>query len=111
MGKYEWWLEEHGLIMEKPDFPLPVGRYEVTGGRETTSILTIQDDGRWELDSGKLYDVTDLSCRAARYTSQGASPANAQLYDFPVKPGAPMPFVSGTITRDYLVLSIVSVEI
>ena len=33
----DWWLEEHGLIMEKPDFPLPSGRYVVTGGRETTS--------------------------------------------------------------------------
>ena len=23
----DWWLEEHGLIMERPDFPLPAGRY------------------------------------------------------------------------------------
>src|SRR5262245_29654684 len=23
----DWWLEEHGLIMEKPDFPLPPGQY------------------------------------------------------------------------------------
>jgi hypothetical protein len=21
--KDDWWLEEHGLIMEKPDFPVP----------------------------------------------------------------------------------------
>ena len=23
----DWWLEEHGLIMEKPDTPLPSGRH------------------------------------------------------------------------------------
>ena len=23
----DWWLEEHGLIMEKPSFPLPPGEY------------------------------------------------------------------------------------
>src|SRR5690606_22943535 len=22
----EWWLEEHGLIMEPPEFPLPAGK-------------------------------------------------------------------------------------
>ena len=35
----DWWLEENGLIMEKPDFPIPDGSYIVTGGRETQSIL------------------------------------------------------------------------
>ena len=29
----DWWLEEHGSIMEKPEFPLPPGKYVVTGGR------------------------------------------------------------------------------
>ena len=37
--KNDWWLEENGLIMEKPDFPIPDGNYIVTGGRETQSIL------------------------------------------------------------------------
>ena len=41
----DWWMEEHGLIMEKPDFPLPPGRYQVTGGRETTSVLTVREVG------------------------------------------------------------------
>ena len=27
----DWWLEEHGLIMEKPTFPLAAGQYLVTG--------------------------------------------------------------------------------
>src|SRR6478735_7042429 len=29
----DWWLEEHGFIMEKPSFPLPAGKYLVTGDR------------------------------------------------------------------------------
>ena len=35
----DWWMEENGLVMEKPDFPLPSGRYIVTGGRETQASL------------------------------------------------------------------------
>lgn len=70
----DWWLEEHGSIMEKPIFPLSPGQYVVTGGREVTSVLTVypmDKDGaeRWELANGaKLYDVTHLACHAARYT-------------------------------------------
>ena len=62
----DWWLEEHGLIMEKPIFPLPAGKYVVTGGREVTTVLTIfpadkNGETRWALDNGaKLYDVTHL---------------------------------------------------
>ncbi len=29
----DWWLEEHGLIMEAPTLGLPPGRYLVTGNR------------------------------------------------------------------------------
>ena len=36
----DWWLEEHGLIMEKPSFPLPEGQYLVTGDRSVTTVLT-----------------------------------------------------------------------
>eukprot|EP00913_Durusdinium_trenchii_P035614 g33327.t2 len=36
----DWWLEEHGLIMEQPE-ALPPGKYEVTGDREVTTTLTI----------------------------------------------------------------------
>ena len=83
----DWWLEEHGSIMEKPDFPLPPGKYVVTGGREVTTILTIypmdkNGQERWELVNGvKLYDVTHLPCHAARYRPEGSdnscSPAMA----------------------------------
>ena len=37
-----WWLEEHGLIMETPVFPIVPGKYVVTGGREATAVLTIE---------------------------------------------------------------------
>jgi len=59
--------------MEKPTFPLPPGKYLVTGDRKVTTVLTIQPkdkDGnqRWELaDGATLYDVTHLGCRSARY--------------------------------------------
>src|SRR5438067_1835222 len=53
----DWWVEEHGLLMEKPDFPLPPGKYVVTGNRRVTTVLTIHPkdkDGtqRWELGDG-----------------------------------------------------------
>src|SRR5689334_1620776 len=70
----DWWLEEHGLIMEPPAFPLPPGKYMVTGARDVTAVLTIHPtdkngDRRWELDKGAtLYDVTHLACRSARHT-------------------------------------------
>ena len=37
----DWWLEEHGLIMEKPTFPLAPGKYLVTGDRDVTTVLTV----------------------------------------------------------------------
>ena len=84
--KEDWWVEEYGRIMEKPSFPIPSGKYVVTGDREVTTVLRVAEDGSWSLDKGTLYDVTHLPCRAARYT--GGSPANARLSDFPVTPGA-----------------------
>src|SRR4249920_1068161 len=49
----DWWLEEHGLIMEKPTFPLPPGKYLVTGDRDVTTVLTVgpkdkNGNQRWE---------------------------------------------------------------
>lgn len=113
-----WWLEEHGLIMESPDFPVPPGRYLVTGGRETTAVLTIVEDGSWSLDQGTLFDVTHLPCRSARYTpknevSRGnsqCSPVRANPSNFPVRPGAAMPAVGGCNKQDYAVLFVIGVE-
>lgn len=111
----DWWLEEHGLIMESPYFPLPPGRYLVTGGRMVTTGLTIASDGTWTLDDGNsLYDVTHLPCRSARYTpvqlstdATIGSPLTANPLDFPVAPGAQMPPVPGCNKQDYAVLFVV----
>jgi hypothetical protein len=101
----DWWLEEHGLIMETPVFPLQPGRYLVTGGRSVTTGLTVDKLGNWRLDEGTLYDVTHLPCRAARY--KGSSPTAANPRDFPVTPGAVMPSVPGAVQQDYAVLFLV----
>jgi hypothetical protein len=117
----DWWLEEHGLIMEKPTFPLAPGQYVVTGGREVTTILTVypmDNNGieRWELPNGaKLYDVTHLPCHAARYTptvkDDSCSPAMAERSAFPVAPGVPMPTVKGCHKQDYVVLFVIGVGV
>ena len=119
----DWWLEEHGLIMESPAFPLAPGRYLVTGGRLVTTVLTIfppelagesTQTKRWKIDDSKLYDVTHLPCRAARYHPSGdgsyGSPAGARRSDFPVTPGSEMPSVEGCDKQDYAVLFVIGVE-
>ena len=113
----DWWLEEHGLIMEQPSFPVPPGRYVVTGDREAQAVLTIHpkgDDGvqRWELShNATLYDVTHLRCRAARYSpaagENSCSPDKARQTSFPVAPGAAMPPVEGCNKQDYQVLIVI----
>lgn len=116
------WVEEHGLIMQQPGFPLPPGRYLVTGDREVTAVLTIHlkiggGEQRRELDNGaKLYDVTHLPYRSARHALPAAeswnscSPSNAKQTGFPVTPGAAMPAVEGCKKQDYVVLFVVGVE-
>lgn len=109
----DWWLEEHGLIMESPEFPLPAGRYLVTGGRLTTTVLNVDDQGGWNLeDNAELYDVTHLPCRSARYhpVEGGSSPLTAKSSDFPVKPGSEMPPISGCSKQDYAVLFVIGIE-
>ena len=115
----DWWLEENGLIMEPPRFPLPPGKYLVTGAREVTTVLTVHPadkngNRRWELgDRATLHDVTHLACRSARYTPAtrdgSCSPANAQKSAFPVDPGAAMPPVMGCKKQDYSVLIVIGV--
>jgi hypothetical protein len=115
----DWWLEEHGLIMEKPEFPLPPGEYLVTGDRSVTTVLSVgarEADGSqaWALaDDATVYDVTHLRCRSARYTPAGAddgcAPSAAHGRDFPVTPGAEMPPVEGCNKQDYAVLFVIGV--
>eukprot|EP00931_Biecheleriopsis_adriatica_P104258 TRINITY_DN78943_c0_g1_i1.p1 TRINITY_DN78943_c0_g1~~TRINITY_DN78943_c0_g1_i1.p1 ORF type:complete len:272 (-),score=58.79 TRINITY_DN78943_c0_g1_i1:37-813(-) len=117
----DWYVEEHGLIMEKPrggdggsGEPLKPGKYFVTGAREVKTILTVfppdeKGDQRWELQEGKLFDVTHLPCRTGRYTGAGCTPANARKSDFPVSPGAAMPAVEGCNKQDYAVLFVLRI--
>lgn len=116
-----WWLEEHGLIMEAPSFPLPPGQYVVTGGREVTSVLTVEPADAaghqaWSLaDGATIYDVTHLRCRAALYTERTAgeacTPDNTPTDVFPMSPGIPMPTVAGCSKRDYQVLIVVGMMV
>jgi len=117
----DWWLEEHGLIMEAPQFPVPPRKYLVTGARAVTAVLTVHPAGRngdqrWELDGGAtLHDVTHLACRSARYQPAAGggtcSPANASKTAFPVAPGGAMPPVEGCTKQDYAVLIVIGVEV
>ena len=107
--------------MEKPDFPVPPGKYIVTGDREVTTVLTVHPmdkdgDQRWKLDGGAtIHDVTHLRCRSARYTpamlGSPCSPAKAQKTAFPVAPGGVMPPVEGCNKQDYAVLFVVGVAV
>ena len=116
-----WWLEENGLIMEAPDFPLPPGEYLVTGGRKVLSALIVHPpdesgNSRWELEHGAtLHDVTHLGCRSAVYTPAGGegscTPGNAPRDAFRVSPGAPMPPVEGCDKQDYSVLIVIGLPI
>ena len=106
-------MEEHGLIMEKPQFPLAPGQYIVTGGREVTAVLTIgapdaSGAQSWDLaDGATLEQVTHLACRSAVYrpdAGAACSPDQARSFDFPVSPGTSMPAVGNCTKRDYSVL-------
>ena len=109
-----WWLEEHGLMMEAPSFPLPPGQYVVTGGREVTSLLTVSapdaaGNQAWSIANGAtLHDVTHLGCRAAVYTAQvqgqSCTPDKTPTDVFPMRPDISMPNVEGCSKQDYQVL-------
>ncbi|MDP2654107.1 MAG: hypothetical protein Q8Q08_08765 [Candidatus Omnitrophota bacterium] len=117
----DWWLEEHGALMEKPVFPLPPGQYVVTGGRKVEAVLTVDPadkngEQRWQLSNGaKLYDVTHLPCHAARYTPEtndaSCSPETVDKAAFPVAPGVTMPAVKGCKKQDYAVLFVIGVGV
>lgn len=113
----DWWLDENGLIMQKPVFEIEPGKYIVTGEREVTTTLTVHakdDQGvqRWELaDKATLHDVTHMPCRSARYTplagENNCSPSNADISKFKVAPGSIMPDIPGCKRLDYSVLIVI----
>lgn len=110
----DWWLDENGLIMKAPEFPMPAGEYYVTNGLDQASLLTVEKpdaDGKqaWSLSDDKtIDDVTHGPCRSARYTPEGASgtcsPEDANRNVFPLKPGETPPPVQGCNRKDYAVL-------
>lgn len=119
--KTAWWLEEHGLIMEAPSFPLPPGQYVVTGGREVTAVLTVapadaSGSQAWSLSDGaSILDVTHLHCRAALYRpeaeGQSCSPDKTPTSVFPMSPGVAMPAIEGCRKQDYQVLIVVGMMV
>ncbi len=115
-----WWIEENGLIMEAPTFPLAAGKYVVTGGRETTATLTVDAPDTngaqsWSLSDGAtVYDVTHLRCRAALYTvkdGQSCTPQGVPLSRFPMPPAEAMPAIDGCAKTDYQVLIVVGMMV
>tara|TARA_B100000686_G_C16532459_1_gene833058 strand:+ start:203 stop:898 length:696 start_codon:yes stop_codon:yes gene_type:complete len=115
----DWWLDENGLIMKAPEFPIPAGQYYVTNGEENISLLAVEEpdaEGKraWTLTDGKtIGDVTHGPCRSARYTPEGesgtCSPEYADRSAFPLKPGEAPPLVSGCNRKSYAVLIVFGV--
>ena len=117
----DWWLDENGLIMKAPEFPIPAGQYYVTNGEENISLLTVEEPDTeskqaWTLTDDKtIGDVTHGPCRSARYTPEGesgtCSPKYADRSAFPLKPGESPPLVSGCNRKSYAVLIVFGVPL
>jgi hypothetical protein len=118
----DWWLDENGLIMKAPNFPIPAGEYLVTNGEENIAILNVEKastDGKqaWSLSDDKsISDVTHGPCRSARYTpeidtSGSCSPVDADRSVFPLKPGEAPPPVRGCDRQNYAVLIVVGLPV
>jgi len=105
LDESDFFLDENAIIMPPPQYPLPAGKYLVTGARTTTTGLTIDKEGNWKLDEGKLLDVTHQPCRAARYTN--GSPNSVKGDGFHISPGGIMPDVQGTKKQIYSVVFII----
>ncbi len=67
------------------------------GDPSVMTILTVRED--------------DLPCRSASYRGETCAPKNANLVDFPVRPGAEMPKIDGCSKQDYAVLFVLSKEV
>ena len=110
----DWWLDENGLIMKAPNFPISAGQYYVTNGEEHISLLTVKQpdaEGRqaWSLSNNKtIADVTHGPCRSARYTPEKSSgtcsPDDVNRTVFRLKPGEAPPLVRGCNRKQYSVL-------
>ncbi len=56
----DWWLDENGLIMKAPEFPIPAGQYFVTNGEEHFSLLTIEDPDAEGNNLGHFLTIKNL---------------------------------------------------
>lgn len=110
----DWWLDENGLIMKAPEFPIPPGQYYVTNGEDQAALLRIEKPDHngsqaWSLSQGTtIAQVTHGPCRSARYTpiagTGTCTPANADLEAFPLPIGQLPPQVEGCERQNYSVL-------
>ncbi len=115
----DWWLDENGLIMKAPDFPMASGQYYVTNGEHHISLLTVNapdENGQqtWSLSDDKtIANVTHGPCRSARYTPEetaaACTPENADRSVFPLKPGESPPDVTACHKKEYAVLIVFGV--
>lgn len=111
--KDDWWLDENGLLMKAPVFPMPAGMFLVTNGTDNIAMLTVDEPDSagkqgWRLSNERtLLDVTHLKCRSARYrpASDGAdcTPANADQAAFPLPPAQDPPAVENCDRQVYAV--------
>ena len=72
----DWWVEEHGLVMEPPVFPLPAGKYLVTrmprvrGEMQHAGEVFVGAAGAEGSPCGKRRPIFDLhSCDWHGFTS------------------------------------------
>jgi hypothetical protein len=97
--KTDWWLEEHGLIMEAPG-KLPAkkfvrdglqgtgkgttverAKYVVTGDRDLTTVLTVYSDGRYgrAAHSAHAYSYTPTLTRLLLLHAYSYTPTLTRL--------------------------------
>ena len=116
----DWWLDENGILMEPPEFPMPAGAFYVTNGEGSYALLTVSDadDGghkAWSLNRLNIGGVTHGPCRAGRYSPVGATGTCApDIIDqaiFPLPLGAEPPAVRGCNMVEYEVLIIFGVPV
>ena len=84
----DWWLEEHGFIMEKPTFPLAAGKYLVTGDRKVTTVLTVHPRTRMPISGGnsptaRPSTMSPISDAVPHATRRRRLPAGARLRTLP----------------------------